>query len=81
MRAVAIRNYYDRRTDFSLRRLNCDDLARGYTAADDAFIALARAHREAGASLTGEQAGRYEALSSAMNAVNSDFDESRCPRP
>jgi hypothetical protein len=78
---VTIRNYYDRRTDFSLGRLDCDGLALGYRTADDAFIAMAQAYGEARASLSTGEAARYEQLSEAMNAVNADFDESRCPRP
>ena len=76
-----IRNFSDRYDDFGLQRLGCSGLAVGYRSADDAFIALASAHRAARGSLDGTREARYRALVSEMGDVNERFGASKCARP
>ncbi len=78
---VSIRNFQDRSDDFAVHRITCDGLAIGYSAADDAFISLASAHRAARESLDTTAEARYRDLVNRMGRVNEDFGASGCPRP
>ncbi|HET7620263.1 MAG TPA: Mov34/MPN/PAD-1 family protein [Gemmatimonadaceae bacterium] len=78
---VSIRNFEDRNDDFTVKRIACDGLAVGYRAADDAFIALASAHRAARESLDSTGEARYRRLVDRMGRVNEEFGASGCPRP
>jgi proteasome lid subunit RPN8/RPN11 len=78
---VSIRNFQDRSDDFAVHRITCDGLAIGYSAADDAFITLASAHRAARESLDTTAEARYRDLVNRMGRVNEDFGASGCPRP
>jgi proteasome lid subunit RPN8/RPN11 len=78
---VSIRNFQDRNDDFVVKRITCDGLAVGYRAADDAFIALASAHRAARESLDSTSEARYRRLVDRMGRVNEEFGASGCPRP
>jgi proteasome lid subunit RPN8/RPN11 len=77
----SIRNFQDRNDDFAVKRITCDGLALGYRAADDAFIALASAHRAARESLDSTSEARYRRLVDRMGRVNEEFGASGCPRP
>jgi hypothetical protein len=77
----SIRNFQDRNDDFAVKRIACDGLALGYRAADDAFIALASAHRAARESLDSTREARYRRLVDRMGRVNEAFGASGCPRP
>ncbi len=77
----SIRNFQDRNDDFAVKRIACDGLAVGYRAADDAFIALASAHRAARESLDSTSEARYRRLVDRMGRVNEEFGASGCPRP
>jgi proteasome lid subunit RPN8/RPN11 len=77
----SIRNFQDRNEDFAVKRIACNGLAVGYRAADDAFIALASAHRAARESLDSTSEARYRRLVDRMGRVNEEFGESGCPRP
>lgn len=77
----SIRNFQDRNDDFAIKRIACDGLAVGYRAADDAFIALASAHRAARESLDSTSEARYRKLVDRMGQVNEEFGASGCPRP
>jgi proteasome lid subunit RPN8/RPN11 len=77
----SIRNFQDRNDDFAVKRLTCSGLAVGYRAADDAFIALASAHRAARESLDSTSEARYRRLVDRMGRVNEEFGASGCPRP
>lgn len=78
---VSIRNFQDRNDDFAVHRITCEGLAVGYRAADDAFIALASAHRAARESLDSTSEARYRRLVNGMGRVNEEFGASGCPRP
>lgn len=78
---ATIRNFQDRNDDFAVHRITCDGLAVGYRAADDAFIALASAHRAALESLDSTSEARYRRLVNGMGRVNEEFGASGCPRP
>jgi hypothetical protein len=77
----SIRNFQDRNEDFAVKRIACNGLAVGYRAADDAFIALASAHRAARESLDSTSEARYRRLVDRMGRVNEEFGASGCPRP
>ena len=77
----SIRNFQDRNDDFAVKRIACDGLAVGYRTADDAFIALASAHRAARESLDSTSEARYRRLVDRMGKVNEEFGASGCPRP
>lgn len=77
----SIRNFQDRNDDFTVHRITCDGLAVGYRAADNAFIALASAHRAARESLDSASEARYRRLVDRMGRVNEEFGVSGCPRP
>ena len=77
----SIRNFQDRNDDFTVKRITCSGLATGYRAADDAFIALASAHRSARESLDSTSEARYRRLVDRMGRVNEEFGVSGCPRP
>jgi hypothetical protein len=77
----SIRNFQDRNDDFAVKRITCGGLAVGYRAADDAFIALASAHRAARESLDSTSEARYRSLVDRMGKVNEEFGASGCPRP
>jgi hypothetical protein len=77
----SIRNFQDRNDDFAVKRITCGGLALGYRAADDAFIALASAHRSARESLDSTSEARYRRLVDRMGRVNEEFGVSGCPRP
>ena len=73
--------YNERSGDFDLGRIGCDFLTTGYSATDDAFVAMTIEH----AALDGRNGTReqaiYDRLVSEMNTVNRHFDASGCPRP
>lgn len=77
----SIRNFEDRHDDFTVHRITCAGLAIGYRTADDAFIALASAHRAARDALDPAHESRYRELVDQMGKVNEEFGESGCPRP
>ncbi len=77
----ATRNFHDRSADFAVGRIGCSGLARGYRAADDAYIALATSYREVARDLDSTREARYESLEREIQAVNEEFDRTRCPRP
>ena len=77
----AIRNFGDRSSDFAMKRLSCAGLGVGYRAADDAYIALAAAYRDARAVIDSGRDARFRRLSSQMGGVNTAFDGTKCPRP
>ncbi len=77
----AMERYNERSGDFDLGRIGCDFLTTGYSATDDAFVAMTIEH----AALDGRNGTReqaiYDRLVSEMNTVNRHFDASGCPRP
>ena len=77
----SIRNFQDRNDDFTVHRITCGGLAVGYRSADDAFIALASAHRAARESLDSAREARYRRLVDQMGRVNEEFGGTGCPRP
>jgi proteasome lid subunit RPN8/RPN11 len=78
---VAMERYGERASDFDLGRIGCDFLTTGYSATDDAFVAMTAEYATlAERSGTREQA-IYDRLVSEMNTVNRHFDDSGCPRP
>ncbi|MEN8145888.1 MAG: hypothetical protein ABFS14_13195 [Gemmatimonadota bacterium] len=77
----AMERYGERASDFDLGRIGCDFLTTGYSATDDAFVAMTAEYANlAERSGTREQA-IYDRLVSEMNTVNRHFDGSGCPRP
>lgn len=77
----AIRNFGTRRSDFAVKRLSCDGLGAGYRGADDAYMALAGARRDARTGIDAGRDARFRRLSAAMDQVNTVFDSTKCPRP
>jgi proteasome lid subunit RPN8/RPN11 len=79
--ARAVRNFQDRAALFESGRMDCNGLASGLVAIENLWITYNTERRARMAAFDQRRATQDQALYAAVDAVESRFERSGCPRP